>query len=179
MDAKLIEITGTNNRYMMKKTLREPTIIKKREVSQSWDFSYDDQLDLINGLDETDADSASKAIFHELNKKICGYKQQDKKKGIYDEKQFVDLVDVIEKLRECLLRCHYCSKEMLVLYDLSRESRQWTVDRIDNDKGHNMGNYHLACLECNLKRRRTNDAKFLFSSTFSTFSTFKKVEPKA
>ena len=176
MDAKQIGITGTNNRYMMKKVLKEPIVIKKREVSRTWDFSYDDQLNLINCLDETDTDSTSKAIFHELNKKMSGYKRQDLKKGLYDEKQFIDLVDVIDKLRECLLRCHYCSKEMLVLYDLSRESRQWTVDRIDNDKGHNMGNYHLACLECNLKRRRTNDEKFLLSSTFSTF---KKVEPKA
>ena len=156
MDAKQIGITGTNNRYMMKKVLKEPIVIKKREVSRTWDFSYDDQLNLINCLDETDTDSTSKAIFHELNKKMSGYKRQDLKKGLYDEKQFIDLVDVIDKLRECLLRCHYCSKEMLVLYDLSRESRQWTVDRIDNDKGHNMGNYHLACLECNLKRRNQN-----------------------
>jgi hypothetical protein len=163
---KQIGITGTNNRYMMKKVLKEPTIIKKREVSQSWSFSYDDQLSLVNGLDETNTDDASKAIFSEINKKISGYKQQDKKKGVYEEQVFIDLVDVIEKLRECLLRCHYCSKEMLVLYDMSRESRQWSVDRIDNDKGHNMGNYHLACLECNLKRRRTNDEKFLLSSTF-------------
>ena len=163
---KQIGITGTNNRYMMKKVLKEPTIIKQREVSQTWDFSYDDQLILINGLDETDKDSASKAIFSELNKKISGYKQQDLKKGMYEEQMFIDLVDVIEKLRECLLRCHYCSNEMLVLYEISRESRQWSVDRIDNDKGHNMGNYHLACLECNLKRRRTNDEKFLMSSNF-------------
>ena len=193
---KQIGITGTNNRYMMKKVLKEPNIIKpfldetthsgvvsseksngskrienaqrckKREVSQSWSFSYDDQLSLVNGLDETNTDDASKAILYEINKKISGYKQQDKKKGLYEEQVFIDLVDVIEKLRECLLRCHYCSKEMLVLYDMSRESRQWSVDRIDNDKGHNMGNYHLACLECNLKRRRTNDEKFLLSSTF-------------
>ncbi len=151
---------------MMKKVMKEQTVIKKREVSQSWTFSYEDQLSLVNDLDETNIDHATKAIFHELNKKMCGYKQQDLKKGLYDEKQFIDLVTVVDKLRECLLRCHYCSQEMLVLYDLSRESRQWTVDRIDNDKGHNMGNYHLACLGCNLKRRRTNDEKFLVSSTF-------------
>lgn len=164
---KQIGITGTNNRYMMKKVLKEPTIIKKREVSQSWSFSYEDQLTLVNDLDETNTDDATKAIFQEINKKISGYKQQDKKKGIHEEHAFIDLVDVIEKLRECELRCHYCSKEMLVLYDMTRESRQWTVDRIDNDKGHNMGNYHLACLECNLKRRRTDDEKFLLSkSTF-------------
>jgi hypothetical protein len=169
MDIKQIGITGTNNRYMMKKVLKEPTVIKKREVSQSWTFTYDDQVKLVNGLDETNTDDASKAIFSEINKKISGYKQQDKKKGVYEEHMFIDLVDVIEKLRECELRCHYCSKEMLVLYDMTRESRQWSVDRIDNDKGHNMGNYHLACLECNLKRRRTDDEKFLLSK-----STFRK-----
>jgi hypothetical protein len=52
---------------------------------------------------------------------------------------------------------------MNVLYDISREMRQWSVDRIDNDKGHNINNYHLACLECNLKRRRRTDEKFLFT----------------
>ena len=120
MDIKQIGITGTNNRYMMKKVLKEPVIIKKREVSQSWSFSYDDQLSLVNGLDETNPDDASKAIFSEINKKISGYKQQDKKKGVFEEHVFIDLVDVIEKLRECELRCHYCSKEVLVLYDMSR-----------------------------------------------------------
>jgi hypothetical protein len=168
MDTKHIGIIGTNNRYKMKKVLKEPTIIKQREVSQSWSFSYNDQLMLVNNLDETNSDDASKSMFSEFKKKISGYKQQDKKKGIYEQQMFIDLVDVIDKLRECELQCHYCSQKMLVLYDMSRESRQWTVDRIDNDKGHNMGNYHLACLECNLKRRRTNHEKFLMSkSTFS------------
>ena len=43
---------------------------------------------------------------------------------------------------------------MNVLYDISREMTQWSVDRINNDLGHDIDNYHLACLECNLKRRR-------------------------
>ena len=52
---------------------------------------------------------------------------------------------------------------MNVLYDISREMTQWSVDRINNDLGHNIGNFHLACLECNLKRRRRTDEKFLFT----------------
>jgi hypothetical protein len=52
---------------------------------------------------------------------------------------------------------------MAVLYDISREMKQWTVDRIDNNLGHNNDNFHLACLECNLKRRRRTDEKFLFT----------------
>ena len=52
---------------------------------------------------------------------------------------------------------------MCILYEVSRELKQWTLDRIDNDKGHNNDNYHLACLDCNLKRRRQTDVKFLFT----------------
>lgn len=44
-----------------------------------------------------------------------------------------------------------------------RKTKQWSVDRIDNDKGHNNDNYHLACLACNLKRRKQTDEKFLFT----------------
>jgi hypothetical protein len=40
---------------------------------------------------------------------------------------------------------------------------QWSVDRINNDLGHNNDNYHLACLECNLKRRRRSDENFIFT----------------
>ncbi len=64
---------------------------------------------------------------------------------------------------ECELKCRYCKKEMSVLYDISREMTQWSVDRIDNDQGHNINNFHLACLDCNLKRRRRTDEKFLFT----------------
>ena len=72
-------------------------------------------------------------------------------------------MSVIEKMCECDLKCRYCQKEMLVIYDIMRESKQWSVDRIDNDIGHNIGNFHLACLECNLSRRRRTDEKFLFT----------------
>jgi hypothetical protein len=41
--------------------------------------------------------------------------------------------------------------------------KQWSVDRNDNDVGHDKGNFHLACLDCNLKRRRRTDEKFLFT----------------
>jgi len=61
------------------------------------------------------------------------------------------------------LLCYYCKHQMFILYEVSREMKQWTIDRIDNDKGHNNDNYHLACLECNLKRRRQTDDKFLFT----------------
>jgi hypothetical protein len=52
---------------------------------------------------------------------------------------------------------------MSLLYEFVREEKQWTVDRIDNDLGHNNDNFVLACLKCNLKRRRQNMKDFLFT----------------
>jgi len=64
---------------------------------------------------------------------------------------------------KCQLKCRYCDVEMNLLYDISREKKQWTIDRINNDLGHILNNFHLACLECNLKRRRRTDEKYLFT----------------
>ena len=84
-----------------------------------------------------------------------------------DVESFIDFNCVIDKMIECELKCRYCICEMSVLYDRSREMKQWSVDRIDNDKGHNKDNFHLACLDCNLKRRRRTDEKFLFTKQLS------------
>jgi hypothetical protein len=94
---------------------------------------------------------------------MYGYKQQDVLKKRYDENNFLTFESLINKMIECELKCRYCKKEMNVLYDISREMTQWSVDRINNDLGHNINNFHLACLECNLKRRRRTDEKFLFT----------------
>ena len=61
------------------------------------------------------------------------------------------------------MKCHYCKTEMFIIYEFVRELSQWTVDRIDNSKGHNKDNIVLSCLNCNLKKRRTTDEKFLFT----------------
>ena len=116
---------------------------------------------LNNNLNFTN--DVSKIAIQEINKKMYSYKQQDILKKRYDETNFLTFESVINKMIECELKCRYCTKEMNVLYDISREMTQWSVDRINNDLGHNIGNFHLACLDCNLKRRRRTDEKFLFT----------------
>jgi hypothetical protein len=108
-------------------------------------------------------DEVSKIALQQVNRKIYGYKQQDMIKKLFDERNFIHIMSIIDKMLECELKCYYCKIEMNVLYDIAREMKQWTVDRIDNDLGHNLDNYYLACLECNLKRRRRSDDKFLFT----------------
>jgi hypothetical protein len=176
MDAssKTINIYGTNNRYHMKKLINEHKIekeSKKRVQSEKWSFSHENfeysrQIQMIldisnNNLNYTD--DVSKTAIQEINKKIHGYKQQDKIKKHLDEIKFLTFESIINKMIECELKCRYCKCGMNILYDISREMKQWSVDRINNDLGHNIYNYHLACLECNLKRRRRTDEKFLFT----------------
>ena len=171
--SKKINITGTNNKYEMKKLIQksEDKEVKKRIASENWNFSnqyfeYEKQLKMIIDISNNAfnyIDDVTKIAIQEINKKISSYKQQDKLKNLFSETKFLTFETVINKMIECKLKCRYCTNEMNVLYDISRELKQWSVDRIDNDVGHNIDNYHLACLECNLKRRRRTDEKFLFT----------------
>jgi hypothetical protein len=177
-NSKQINITCTNNKYKIKNLINigenNENIEKKRKKrvpSEKWgfsneQFSYENQIKMIIDISNNhfnSTDDISKIAIREINKKISSYKQQDKLKKMLTDSKFLTFESVINKMIECELKCRYCKNEMNVLYDISREMRQWSVDRIDNDLGHNFDNFHLACLECNLKRRRRTDEKFLFT----------------
>lgn len=144
---------------------------QKRVVATQWTFdeihyAHDHQVAMVRAMQANDyqsIDAVSKIALQQIQKKIYGYKQQDILKKKYREDLFLDLQSVIDSMVQCNLQCYYCTQAMGVLYDISREATQWSVDRIDNQQGHNIGNYCLACLECNLKRRCRSDAKFLFT----------------
>jgi hypothetical protein len=144
---------------------------KKRVETENWTFSldhynYDNQMNMMKDILANHyafTDDVSKIAIQQINRKIYGYKQQDIIKKLFNQTEFITLESIINKMVDCELKCYYCSCEMNVLYDISREMKQWTVDRINNDLGHNLTNYYLACLECNLKRRRRSDDKFLFT----------------
>ena len=144
---------------------------RKRVAAEKWtfqsdDYAYETQMKTIQNILNNKYDfndEISKISLQQINKKIYGYKQQDIIKKLLNPEKFINLESVINKMIECELKCYYCKCEMNVLYDISREMKQWTVDRINNDLGHNIDNFYLACLECNLKRRRRSDDKFLFT----------------
>jgi len=107
-------------------------------------------------------DYVSKFINH-VKQKLYGYRHQDIIKKKLDESKFVDFIETISLLTNSNLKCHYCACETYILYERVRELKQWSLDRINNDIGHNSGNLVIACLECNLKRRRTNKDAFMFT----------------
>lgn len=176
VEKKKVQINGTSNRYLMKKVMGVRKTDKTREVCKNWDLTdneltIESQIYCINQLyfnnissnKIVDNEKLINTILKQIQLKINCYKRQDILKKIYNESEFIDEKDVILKLAECCLECYYCKCKVRVLYDKAREETQWTIDRIDNDKGHNKNNYHIACLKCNLERRKLNDEKFRFT----------------
>jgi len=166
---KKIEINGTSNRYMIKKLTKEKKPPSKRKETEKWKFSdnclkIEEQLNILKNKDKTkDETEAYNIIIKEIDKKLSGYKQQDKVRKIYDENKIINSSQIIEQLIICNLDCYYCKEKCLLLYELKRENKQWTLDRIDNDIGHNHDNIVISCLECNLKRRRKTQDAFVFT----------------
>jgi len=121
----------------------------------------------INNLFDTNTLNSLHYYKNNIKNKLASYRQQDILKKKYNEKEFVSYEEVIKLVNDCKLKCYYCNCEVYILYEIVREMKQWSLDRINNDIGHNIGNLVVACLECNLKRRRTNKEAFLFTQNLT------------
>ena len=69
----------------------------------------------------------------------------------------------MEKLVVSKLKCYYCRNNCLIYYRNKLEDKQWTLDRINNDIGHENNNVVICCYKCNVKRGRLNDESFKFT----------------
>jgi len=107
--------------------------------------------------------NTKKIIIQQINQKLYGYKCQDIQKGLFSESEFIDILFVIQKMIDCNNLCFYCKNPVYVLYEYVREPKQWTVERIDNNFGHNKSNIEIACLNCNLRRRTMYHERYVFT----------------
>lgn len=92
-------------------------------------------------------------LCQQVRQKISGYRGQDVEKSILDIEKLITLQDVLDLFKTSELLCYYCREPVLLLYEFVREPKQWTLERLDNSRGHNRDNVVLACLHCNLRRR--------------------------
>ena len=169
-EKKNINISGTNNRYLIKKLKKEPPVITMRKAIKKLSlptelYSIDKQELIMNDiyLGINNERNEYNDTLNQIEKKMQSYKQQDILKKRYNEDKFINVKETIKKLYESKLLCHYCNEKLFILYDIVREMKQWTLDRIDNEIGHYSDNVVISCLDCNLKRRRTNKDAFLFT----------------
>jgi 5-methylcytosine-specific restriction endonuclease McrA len=113
-----------------------------------------------------------KHILREIDTKRKAYIYQDKHHKIYDPRYSITTERIVEMLVESELLCHYCREICQVAYKESMCRKQWTLDRIDNNYGHNDTNVVIACLDCNLKRGTMDSERFRQGKQF----TFRKLE---
>jgi len=222
-NTKQISITGTNNRYMIKKLwmngnnillddrkkrvnyvdyFKNMPLVDEEEKNKDYleyeyqkknikdiynSFLYEVESDIqknyfLKTEEEIFKENYKNVLMKEISKKINNYKQQDVKKirkilhikhkndihdfykemkcgGDQDEK-LITQFQIIQKMVDCDLKCHYCKDNVFILYDTVCETMQWTLDRINNNIGHTNENTLVSCLKCNLKRRNTNKTKF-------------------
>jgi len=126
-------------------------------------FHYDKQLEVLRRLIADDPTLEERKFFiKEIKVKLDGYARQDDANGVRDLSAFISLDATIELLLVSKMRCAYCRECCELIYKDVMAPRQWTLDRVDNDLGHNDNNVVLACLACNLQRRTMNAERFKF-----------------
>ena len=137
------------------KQVLDSFIDKKKRVKRGVkgdEPSRDDQLSMLA--------ERTQEVRSLIKAKVNGYKQQDIRREIFDQELLISTEETLEKLEGSRLSCHYCAKEVKIVYHKVRDPKQWSLDRIDNDKCHSDENTVIACLYCNLKRRRMKSEVF-------------------
>lgn len=176
MEYKKISIVNpTETSNVLKKKEKKMRIQTHTWNIDDFELSHETQINILNyifsHLNEDNSNNVSNKyiniFINNLKNKISGYKQQDILKKKLDLNNFTNFENIIFLLYESQLKCCYCHKEIYILYKQVREMSQWTLDRIDNNIGHNIGNLVISCLNCNLKRRRINKNSFMMTKNMT------------
>jgi hypothetical protein len=159
------------------KKLRVP---KKRVITnhKKWEFSEEDlecsqQLIYIRELENENEKTTkqSRFIHDSIRQKISSYRSQDTLKERYSKEDFITKEGIVKLLRESNNICYYCREPVKLLYEYVRDPKQWTLERINNSKGHNADNLMIACLGCNLGRRTMHQERYVFTKQLNIVKT--------
>ena len=50
------------------------------------------------------------------------------------------------------MQCYYCLQTVSIIYNTTYDSKQWSLDRLNNYHPHVLENVILSCLQCNIRR---------------------------
>ena len=176
-EIKTISTPIYTNKIIKTEKIKKPRVITQEDtwVLQKEDYDPKYQYEImfdnkttqsnitIHKKDYEYCDYIRKLTQQQITKKISGYRAQDIDKKIFNIDEFIDYDTVLQLLQDCHMLCFYCKDMVSVLYELVREPKQWSLDRINNDYGHNKNNVVIACLQCNLKRRCILHERFVFT----------------
>lgn len=157
---KSIDITGKRNIDKINKTenpIRQDSI--KMDIDDIY-YTHNKQIEVINKLYLEEEQEVSQIFKREIQKKIMGYRNQDFKKKIIDLNRLISLEQTIDLLMRSRLKCFYCNDLCELVYKTIFSKKQWTLDRLNNNNGHNYDNVVISCLECNVKRGNMDSERF-------------------
>lgn len=164
---KKIEIHGTQNKYLFKKLIKtsddeenQDKVERKKLLPELYYEKTEQETILYNEDDEV-----RNLLNKNIKTKMSSYKQQDSSKNRYVEESFITLEYVMNLLKKEYCKCVYCKDVMLLFYTKPHDKSQWTLDRIDNDIGHNVDNVVVSCLSCNIQKRKRDHDKFSFTKS--------------
>ena len=164
------------SQFLQKKTPNEKKIERKEKTkrvithndsfhSLKDDLSFETQFRVLNEVitQYNYKDNYHRLFISQIKAKIYGYSYQDDVKHKLAKETFIDISNVLQKLMNCNMECFYCKKKVKILYEYVRDQDQWTLERIDNNEGHNTDNVEIACLSCNLRRRTMYHERYVFT----------------
>lgn len=169
---KLIVSFEPKTKEKKEKTVKTQKEKQKRQVTttRQWTFNendleYENQMKLLKEIQENKIVNREPCNFivRQINNKIYGYRTQDIDKKILCEEKLIDLQNVLNLMIKCDNKCFYCKENVNVLYEYVREPKQWTLERLDNNFGHNNDNVVIACLSCNLRRKTMHYERYVFT----------------
>jgi hypothetical protein len=147
---------------------KRETVERAAPAASLSEMPHGSQVMTANRLFMGDDCADCKTLARELERKRYGYYQQDlRKKRVATIEEVLTLNELEEKIVASKLRCFYCARAVQLFYREARDPSQWTLDRIDNTCAHTASNTCIACLECNLQRRRTSHAGYVFTKNLS------------
>ncbi len=168
-DVKSLVFDNTTKTKKIDPPPKKEKSIRKETNKWRFDNKYlelDEQrlcLQAIHEKTERATEEVCRELRRQIQHKISSYKMQDIQKNKFDEEKFVDFYFVVSLLTQKDLKCFYCKEAVYLFYNFVRENKQWTLERINNDVGHNRDNVEIACLLCNLRRRTMYHERYVFT----------------
>jgi hypothetical protein len=165
-----IEQFAHNNIKTNKERTKRIITETKKWVFTKEEIEYNNQLLLLSSFklvyikennNKQIKNNIHQIIYSQIKAKLRSYKEQDIKKNKYDPLGFVTIDFILYKLQESAMICFYCKQPTNILYEYVREPKQWTLERLNNEFGHNCNNVEIACLSCNLRRRTMYFERYL------------------
>ena len=148
------------------KEVNEEKEVKQRKVveDKKWeDLTIEEEIVMIKNCMDGRLSKREILMKQQIRGKLGSYRSQDRLKDKYEESKFMTLDATIKLINEQEHNCYYCKNKMKLLYSNVREPSQWTLERIDNDYGHNEDNVKIACLRCNVRRRTMYHERYIMT----------------